>query len=99
MEERRQRYFFALGELSAKRLQILLVKSHRTHFHGAVDVDQKERGHISQAVSVGDHVAIFVVDNYWKCYLILPGEFGCRPSVVLRNTQKGYGMDSVVFVE
>src|SRR6266571_4243070 len=97
-EERRERNFFALGELGRNGFQILLVETHGADFDGAVRVDQEDRGYVGQAVSVGHRVAILVEDQR-EGHGVFPGKILGRAGIVLRDAEKRRAVVSVLFVE
>src|SRR5205814_3491491 len=76
-KKRRHGYFVALGEICGNCFQVLLVKAHGTHFDGTIGVDQKILGHVSQAVGVGDDVAVRVVEENGKSDAVFFREFVC----------------------
>src|SRR6202030_4118902 len=62
-------------------------------------LDQKNRGHVGQSVGVGDHVAVFVVDQERKRYSVLLRKFVCGFCVVLGDPEKGYAIAAITLVE
>src|SRR5256886_17477637 len=85
--------------MRGNRFQVFLVKAHAADRHSAAGIGQKNRGHVAQAVGVGDQVAVFVVDQDRKRYSELPRKFVCGPSIVLGDPEKGYAIAAITFVE
>src|SRR5260370_28915518 len=85
-EKRRKSYFLALGKIRRDGFQVLLVEAHRTHFHGGIRIDQKNRRYIRKSVRLGDYIAILVVDHDRKRYAILLRKARCVPGVILRDS-------------
>src|SRR6266403_4140349 len=97
-EKRRQRYFFALGKMGGNGFQVFLVKAHAADRHSAAGIDQKNRGDVGQAISIGNRIVVFV-EKQREGRAVFLGKILGGTHVVLRDSEKTYGIAAITFVE
>src|SRR5882762_11785043 len=97
-EKWRQRYFFALGKMRGNRFQVFLVKAHAADLHSAAGIDQKNRGHVGQAISVRNRIAVFV-EKQREGHAVFLGKILGGARVVLGDPEESYGVAAITFVE
>lgn len=88
----------ALGEFVGDLLQIAFAETHATDFHGAVRIDQENRGDAGEAVGVGARVAGTVEKSGERDAEFLV-EFLCVPGIVLRDGEENDAIAAVALVE